>query len=695
MSLRTLLTSVRRTTHTYSVVIAVTMITPYVASASWAPHGDSLCTASGTQVLPKIVSDGAGGAIAVWVDNRTSDDANIYANRIEECGVLAGWTADGVPLCTRTGDQVSVQAISDGAGGLIAVWTDNRGTSADIFAQRINGSGVVQWASDGVPVCRMANAQSGPVIASDGAHGAIIAWTDYRAGGSESDIYLQHLDASGSRTPDTTGYQVSTSSGFDYNPQIISDKSGGAVTIWTHDTTLQDLYARHWPGGTFATADSVLPICKADGYQEFPVIAFDDEVSDSNDGFIIAWADHRTGANLDDIYAEGRKLNGQLHDSWVVDGNAVAALGAHQTLPAISASSATGAIIAWRDERNSSDGDIYAQRMLFGGTASWTANGISLCSATDYQNYPVATPAGNGGAMVVWVDQRGGTDLDIYGTLINSDGVRSGTWPSDGQAICSTATTQDHPDVTTDGDGGGIVVWENGGDIYTQRATKYGKVPPSGAPSTVSDLVVEVNNTCDGVNVSWSAPGDEGTSGTAEEYDLRRSTATITSGNFASATRLYSPSGPSAHGETDTYADPVGHCTGPWYYAVESKDHNCTWSSMSNVGQASVPCFQYCSGEGPDLGGAIRLQSVRIEPNPASHELQIRFVQNRAVPTRFAIHDVSGRLVTEFGSSNVRVGENSVSWNLRSSSGVLASPGMYFVTVSVGDQRVQRTVVIR
>ncbi len=53
---------------------------------------------------PTIVSDGAGGAIVTWKDHRSGTSYDIYAQRISAGGTVQ-WTANGVALCTATGDQ--------------------------------------------------------------------------------------------------------------------------------------------------------------------------------------------------------------------------------------------------------------------------------------------------------------------------------------------------------------------------------------------------------------------------------------------------------------------------------------------------------------------------------------------------------------------------------------------------------------
>jgi hypothetical protein len=124
-----------------------------------------------------------------------SGNADIYAQRVNASGA-AQWTTDGVALSPATGGQGDPHITSDGAGGAIVTWTDDRSGSyeSDIYAQRVNASGAVQWTPDGVALCTATGTQYSPTITSDGAGGAIVAWEDHRCG---SLIYAQRIRASG------------------------------------------------------------------------------------------------------------------------------------------------------------------------------------------------------------------------------------------------------------------------------------------------------------------------------------------------------------------------------------------------------------------------------------------------------------------------------------------------------------------
>ena len=90
---------------------------------------------------------------------------------------VAAWPTDplvNVPLCTATGNQYSPTSVSDGAGGAIVAWYDSRSGTYDIYAQWISAGGTVQWAANGVALCSATGEQQNPRIASDGAGGAIV-----------------------------------------------------------------------------------------------------------------------------------------------------------------------------------------------------------------------------------------------------------------------------------------------------------------------------------------------------------------------------------------------------------------------------------------------------------------------------------------------------------------------------------------
>lgn len=133
--------------------------------AQWLPEGIAICSAPGAQGGPRIVSDGAGGAIVVWEDYRAGN-WDIYAQRICNNGAVL-WTADGVPICTETGNDLSPFVASDGSGGAFIAWARDSQT----YLQRIDSLGALAGPAGGVA---MGPGRIAALIA-DGEGGAIYA----------------------------------------------------------------------------------------------------------------------------------------------------------------------------------------------------------------------------------------------------------------------------------------------------------------------------------------------------------------------------------------------------------------------------------------------------------------------------------------------------------------------------------------
>ena len=111
--------------------------------------------------------------------------------------VWAYWVEDGTALCTATASQINPTIALDGSGGAIVTWWDYRsGSNTDVYVQRVNASGAVQWTANGVVLCTATENQQYPTIVSDGSGGAIVTWQDYRSG-SNYDIYAQSINARG------------------------------------------------------------------------------------------------------------------------------------------------------------------------------------------------------------------------------------------------------------------------------------------------------------------------------------------------------------------------------------------------------------------------------------------------------------------------------------------------------------------
>ena len=380
-------------------------------AAQWAANGVALCTATGNQTIIRLVSDGAGGAVAAWQDAR-SGDLQIYARRVNAAGTPQ-WTADGVVLCTASSSQ-NVQLVPDGIGGATVCWNDFRNfTDFKAYAQRINGSGAVQWTANGVALSNGANSQYFPRIATDGSGGAIFAWQDNR-NGNLSDIYAQRINSSGAVQWTAAGAAVSNAASLQSKPKVVSDGSGGAIIGWDdfRGGSNYDVYAQrvNASGAAQWTADGVV-MAAAAGHQEKVQLAMD-----GSGGAIAIWED---GRSTIDIYAQRINASGAVQ--WTANGVAVCAAADIQLDPQLVSDGAGGAVATWSDRRDGTQYDIYAQRIGSTGVAQWTANGLAVCTAANSQTDSQLVADGPGGAVMVWTDLRV-ISSDIYAARVTAGG---------------------------------------------------------------------------------------------------------------------------------------------------------------------------------------------------------------------------------------------------------------------------------
>jgi hypothetical protein len=320
----------------------------------WTADGVPICTVASNCGDPQLMGDGSGGTIITWRDSRNGN-YDIYAQRLDANGDTL-WSADGVAICTAANHQYSPQLISDGSGGAVITWYDYRsGSHYDVYAQSVDASGNTQWAADGVAICNAANSQSLPQLISDGLGGAIITWRDDRSG-SHFDVYAQRVGADGNVLWPTNGAAICTVANDQKSVQLTGDGIGGAIIIWEDQRSgTWDIYAQRVGanGHSLWAADGV-PICTAADNQRSPQL-----ISDGFGGGVIAWDDHRSGKT--DIYAQWVDANGNI--LWPVNGEAICTAADYEYYPQLAGDGSGGAIITWEDSRNGND-DIYAQRIL-------------------------------------------------------------------------------------------------------------------------------------------------------------------------------------------------------------------------------------------------------------------------------------------------------------------------------------------
>ncbi len=107
------------------------------------------------------------------------------------------------------------------------------------------------------------------------------------------------------------------------------------------------------------------------------------------------------------------------------------------------------------------------------------------------------------------------------------------------------------------------------------------------APDPVSNMTTGTV-TASSVQLSWTAPGDDGATGTATTYDVRYSTSTITEANWPSATQASGEPSPQVAGSGETFTVVGLSQITTYYFAIKTSDEVPNESALSNVPSATT-----------------------------------------------------------------------------------------------------------
>ena len=293
----------------------------------WSDGGIELVNATGLSSPFAILADGSGGAIISFIDTRNSnydpnediyDNIDIYAQRINASG-NAVWAAAGVPVCTQMSNQASYAdgqhpyIAPDGGGGAVICWEDYRNDAnngnndpynEDIFCQRINANGAVQWEANGVAICTASAPQTETTMMPDGSGGAVIVWKDERA---DFKIYTQKINGNGTVQWTANGLTV-VSEADDFFYTASPDASNSSMLVsWNSNDNIKSQKINAADGALLWGSDGTLVCSQPDGQEDAAI------THNGGSGAIISWTDHRNDATTSaDIYANRVLANGTL-----------------------------------------------------------------------------------------------------------------------------------------------------------------------------------------------------------------------------------------------------------------------------------------------------------------------------------------------------------------------------------------------
>jgi len=131
-------------------------------------------------------------------------------------------------------------------------------------------------------------------------------------------------------------------------------------------------------------------------------------------------------------------------------------------------------------------------------------------------------------------------------------------------------------------------------------------------PAAITDLAIS-NTTSSSVTLTWTAPGDDGTTGTASSYDVRYLMYTaITGSNWASASQASGVPAPQVAGSTETFTVTNLSSNTEYFFAIKTSDEVPNDSDISNSTSGTT------SSGGGGGGGTTTIVTDNTAPGPVA-----------------------------------------------------------------------------
>ena len=111
--------------------------------------------------------------------------------------------------------------------------------------------------------------------------------------------------------------------------------------------------------------------------------------------------------------------------------------------------------------------------------------------------------------------------------------------------------------------------------------------PDNISPSEIIDLTANYGNSRGTINLLWTAPGDDESSGTAAEYIIKYATSSINSLNWASSTDIIGEPNPSLASSSENFIISGLNINQTYYFAIKTKDESDNISNISNCASSS------------------------------------------------------------------------------------------------------------
>jgi MYXO-CTERM domain-containing protein len=446
-----------------------------------------------------------------------------------------GTVLDATPIAVMP-DTAAPAVAASSAGFFVVSRSWNVTTSTYwVHGARVGGDGTVLDPTAITITSAPTPLLGNPRTAYDGSN-FVVTWP-IRTYGGAGDIYAARINASGALLDTAPTHLGGSTNGAD-TPAIATDASG-TLLAWLDGRFLSG------PGGwgsilgaRLSQAGAVLDptgivISRTGNNELAPAVAFD------GTNYLVAWQDQRNLPN-DDIYAIRVSGSGAILDTAAI---LVSGAAGAQRLPA-AAYDGQNFWVVWQDAR-SGDNDIYGARVSSAGALLDTA-GIPIAQvATTNQLAPAIACSSTSGCLVAWDDERNvaatNDNYSIYGAIVSRPGTvlpAGGAQFTNAAASAQYPTTLQGPAVASNGTGY-LVAWTHrqpGASIFNIVGSR---ADSAGAVLDASGINIAVT----GTPSTFPAVAFDGSNYVAVWQDTRNAASDIYGARIAATGTVLDPTG--------------------------------------------------------------------------------------------------------------------------------------------------------
>jgi hypothetical protein len=311
------------------------------------------------------------------------------------------------------------------------------------------------------------------------------------------------------------------------------------------------------------------------------------------------------------------------------------------------------------------------------GSGSWNYQTIENSSTTvDYDWYPISTVHGNdlylfycrkstsdeATSMIYYMKWSQVTESWSAPTIVST--AAGNVYNRDPNTAKSIPVSANYIPV----------FWWSGSGVHDINFSRIVLSPDTIPPGKIEDLGAVPGQDAGEVELEWTAPGDDGSNGTASYYDIRYTNTTLDENNWSSATSVLNPPIPIAGGETQTFT--VSNLTDGqiYHFGIKSYDEADNESVLSNVVTGVATMVEETGDPVYEIGSSLLLNGY---PNPFNSSTAIEYLLDRKTHVEISVYDLLGRRVMVLVDSEKDNGQHSVQWAGIDQTGSSVASGVY------------------